>query len=107
MALSILAQRDRISLDNGMDLRLLSALEVLQARREAEELARVYATDEAIRDGIDFYSLSGFSLVICKPDRKIIYSDCQWSAIQENATLGSMVLEKVTLVASRRIETEV
>ena len=71
------------------------------------ELTRLYATDEAIRDGIDFYSLSGFSLVICKPDRKIIYSDCQWSSIQENATLGSMVLEKVTLVASRRIETEV
>ncbi len=36
---SILARRDRISLDNGMDLRLLSALEVLQARREAAELA--------------------------------------------------------------------
>ena len=39
MALSILAQRDRMTLENGMDLRLLSALEVLQARREAEELA--------------------------------------------------------------------
>ena len=71
------------------------------------ELTRLYATDEAIQDGIDFYSLSGFSLVICKPDRKIIYSDCQWSAIQESATLGSMGLEKVTLVASRRIETGV
>ena len=71
------------------------------------ELTRLYATDEAIRDGIDFYSLSGFSLVICKPDRKIIYADCQWSAIQEEATLGSMVLEQVTLVASRRIETGV
>ena len=71
------------------------------------ELTRLYATDEAIQDGLDFYNMSGFSLVICKPDRKIIYSDCQWSAIQENATLGSMVLEKVTLVAARRIETEV
>ena len=71
------------------------------------ELTRLYATDEAIRDGIDFYSLSGFSLVVCKPDRKIIYSNCQWSSIQESATLGSMVLEKVTLVASRRIETGV
>ena len=38
--LSILAGRDRIHLDNGMDLRLLSAFEVLQARREAAELAR-------------------------------------------------------------------
>lgn len=40
MAWSILAGRDRLSLENGMDLRLLSALEVLQVRREAEELAR-------------------------------------------------------------------
>ncbi|NBI67759.1 hypothetical protein D1646_13290 [Pseudoflavonifractor sp. 60] len=71
------------------------------------ELTRLYATDEAIRDGVDFYSLENFSLVICKPDRKIIYSDCQWSAIQESANIGSMVLEKVTLVASRRIETGV
>ena len=35
-----MARKDRVSLDNGMDLRLLSALEVLQARREAAELAR-------------------------------------------------------------------
>ena len=75
--------------------------------RHVVELTRLYATDEAIRDGIDFYSLSGFSLVVCKPDRKIIYSNCQWSSIQESAALGSMVLEKVTLVASRRIVTEV
>lgn len=71
------------------------------------ELSRFYATDEAIRDNIDFHSLSGFSLVICKPDKKIIYTDCQWSAIQESAEIGSMVMEKVTLVASRRIETGV
>ena len=68
------------------------------------ELSRLYATDQAVRDGIDFYAMEDFSLVICKPDRKIIYSGCQWSAIQESASIGSMVLEKVTLVASRRIE---
>lgn len=39
MGVSIIAQRDRIRLENGMELRLLSALEVLQARREAAELA--------------------------------------------------------------------
>ena len=70
------------------------------------ELSRLYATDEAIRDGIDFYALSGFSLVVCKPDRKIIYANCQWSEIKEVGELGRMVLEKVKLVASRRIETE-
>ena len=71
------------------------------------QLKRLYATDEAIRDGIDFYNMSGFSLVICKPDRKVIYSDCQWSGIQETGTLGDMVLEKVTIVAGKRLETEV
>ena len=71
------------------------------------ELSRLYATDEAIQDGIDFYGLEGFSLVICKPDRKIIYSNCQWSAISEEAGLGDMVMEKVKVVASKRIETEV
>ena len=70
------------------------------------ELTRLYATDEAIRDGIDFYAMSGFSLVVCKPDRKVIYSDCQWTSIKEAGELGSMVLEQVTLVATRRIETE-
>ena len=39
MGLSILAGRDRLALENGMELRLLSALEVLEARREAAELA--------------------------------------------------------------------
>ncbi|MBQ8852545.1 MAG: hypothetical protein IJZ66_08955 [Oscillibacter sp.] len=71
------------------------------------ELKRLYATDEAIRDGLDFYNLSGFTLVICKPDRKVIYSNCQWSNINESGTLGDMVVEKVTIVATKRIETEV
>ena len=68
------------------------------------ELTRLYATDDAISDGIDFFSLAGFSLVICKPDRKVIYSGCQWSDIQEEGKVGSMVAEKVTLVATSRIE---
>ena len=70
------------------------------------ELTRLYATDEAIRDGINFHDLEDFSLVICKPDRKIIYSGCQWSAIGEEGTLGDMVLEKVSVVAAKRLETE-
>lgn len=37
--MSMLAGRERLSLENGFELRLLSAWELLQARREAEELA--------------------------------------------------------------------
>ena len=70
------------------------------------ELKRLYATDEAIRDGIDFYSMSGFSLVICKPDRKVIYSGCEWSEIHEEGQLNAMVAERVTLLAAKRIEVQ-
>jgi hypothetical protein len=59
-----------------------------------------------VKDGIRFYELEDFSLVICKPDRKVIYSGCQWSSIHEDGKLGDMVAEKVTVVAARRIETK-
>ena len=74
------------------------------ASRYELELSRLYATDDAIRDGIDFASLDGFSLVICKPDRSVIYYDCQWQELSESAEVGGMVLEQVRLVAGRRTE---
>ena len=69
------------------------------------ELTRIYATDEALADGIDFYSLEDFSLVICKPDRKVIYSGCEWNGIPEDGELNATVAERVTLTAARRTET--
>ncbi len=68
-------------------------------------LSRLYATDAALRDGLDFYSLSDFSLVIVKPDRSVIYTGCQWSNLQEQAEVGGSVLEQVQLTATRRVET--
>ena len=76
-------------------------------RKYTLELTRLYATDDAVSDGINFYDLQDFSLVICKPDRKIIYSGCEWSNIQEEGQLNAMVAEKITVVASKRIETTV
>ena len=74
-------------------------------RKYTLELTRLYATDEAISDGIDFYGMKDFSLVICKPDRKVIYSGCEWSSIREDGELDAMVAEKITVTAARRIET--
>lgn len=68
------------------------------------ELTRIYATDAAIRDGLDFYGLSDFNLVIVKPDRSVIYTGCQWAQLQESAEVGGTVLERVTVTASRRVE---
>lgn len=69
------------------------------------ELSRLYATDEAISDGISFYELEDFSLVICKPSKRIIYSQCRWSSIEEAGKLGEPVAEHVTVVARKRMET--
>ncbi len=66
------------------------------------QLTRVYVIQPA--DPIDFYALSDFNLVIVKPDRKIIYSQCQWSDIGEVANLNEMVIQNVTIVAAKRIE---
>ena len=76
-------------------------------RTHVIELTRLYATDEAIRDGLNFHALEDFSLVICKPDRKIIYSGCSGAPSARQARWGAMVVEKITIVAARRIETAV
>ena len=50
-------------------------------------------------EGIDFYNLSGFNLVIVQPDCKIIYSGCEWADITQSAAVGETILEKVSVVA--------
>ncbi|MGM9528317.1 MAG: hypothetical protein ACI3UZ_08260 [Oscillospiraceae bacterium] len=68
------------------------------------ELTRLYATDEAVSDGINFHELNDFSLVIVKPDRRIVYTGCQWSRIEESGELSQMVAERITLISSHRTE---
>ncbi len=69
------------------------------------ELTRLYATDEAVSDGINFHQLENFSLVIVKPDRRIVFTGCQWSKIEESGQLSQMVAEKITVISSHRTET--
>lgn len=52
---------------------------------------------------VDFYSLSNFSLVIIKPDCQIVYSGCEWEYISEQGDVNSPCVEKITLVASKRL----
>ncbi|MCC8077552.1 MAG: hypothetical protein LUC21_01615 [Oscillospiraceae bacterium] len=71
------------------------------------ELTRLYATDSAISDGINFHELEDFSLVIVKPDRRIVYTGCNWSRIDENGAVGELVAEKISLIAAHRVEMDV
>ena len=100
---SYTAQTTKTSTDGGGLWRRASRWPPFRASTShVLELTRIYATDEAIRPtGSTFTSLEDFSLVICKPDRRMIYSGCQWSNIGESGTLGAMVVEKVTVVAAR------
>jgi hypothetical protein len=59
-----------------------------------------------VSDGINFHDLDNFSLVIVKPDRRIVYTGCQWSEIAENGELSEMVAEKISVAAKSRVETE-
>ena len=68
------------------------------------ELSRVYTCEENQNNKINFFDLHNFNLVIVKPDRKIIYSGCEWSGINESASVNSSVLENVTLIAAKRME---
>ena len=71
------------------------------------ELSRVYACDNRANSRINFYDLHNFNLVIVKPDKKIIYSGCEWSGINETASINGAVLEDVTLIAAKRMEVSI
>jgi len=68
------------------------------------ELSRLCLSGAAIQDGINFHDLTGFNIVIVKPGGRTIFSGCEWSSIDENASLGSTVLESVSIVATQRME---
>lgn len=72
--------------------------------RHRIELSRVCALSAATGDGVDMYTLSDFNLVIVKPDRRIVYSGCEWYDISESAGLSDTVAEKISIVASKRME---
>ena len=68
------------------------------------ELSRVMLMPQSAQDEIDFHSLLDFNVVIVKPDRRIVYTGCQWADINENVGVNDMLLESVTVIASKRVE---
>lgn len=57
--------------------------------------------DEA--EQTDFYHLSDFTLMIVKPDCRIVYSGCQWNEICETVNLNQPCIETVKLTALKRM----
>lgn len=61
----------------------------------------------ALNDTISFREKEGFSLVIVKPDRRIVYSDCRWESIEETAAPDDNIVEKASLISLSRTESAV
>lgn len=74
------------------------------SRKHVVDLSRIYLEDTAIKDGIDFYSLSDFdwNLVIIKGGKRTVYTSCIVSDIAEDGNLKDKVAEKITIVALDR-----
>lgn len=68
------------------------------------ELSKVYIQQACSLQNIDFYNLSNFNLVIVKPDKKVVYSGCEWTELNESGKLHDTILQGVSLIASHRME---
>lgn len=53
-------------------------------------------------DGVDFHPLENFTLVVVKPDCRIVYSGCEWMDISEGCERDGSITQRVTVAASRR-----
>ena len=65
------------------------------------ELKKVVPLREA--GSVDFYGLKNFTIVIVKPDCRIVYSGCEWSSIGETLGVGSPCIETIQAVAKKRM----
>lgn len=67
------------------------------------ELKRIYFIAPN-KNTVDFHSLRNFSIVIVKPDKRIIYSGCEWSEINESVNLNEPCIEAMIVTALERTE---
>lgn len=73
-------------------------------KKHTLDLSRVYLEDTAAKDRIDFYSLADnqFNVVVIKNGKRITYSDCIVTDINEDGSLNDKVVEKMTISALQR-----
>lgn len=65
-------------------------------------LNRVYLVSE--NSLINFYNLKNFNIVIVKPDKRILYTGCEWINIKEGVKLNETCIETIDVNALDRIE---
>lgn len=71
------------------------------------ELSKASICTDELSDNISFYDLYNFDIVIFMPDKKIVYSGCQWSEVTRNIEQGNTFLEKAVVNATERKESKI
>lgn len=69
--------------------------------RYVVELSRIIPSNSS---DANFFELDNFNVVVVKPDKKIIFSGCQWFDLVEQIGVHETMLETVSLIATKRIE---
>lgn len=72
--------------------------------RHTIKLSRVYICESVANDNINFYELTDFNLVIVKPDKKIVYSGCEWLSLSESIKINGKIFENAIIAATKRLE---
>lgn len=67
-------------------------------------ITKAYIHEAAAKDGINFYNISNFEFVIVKPDRRIVYSGCSITNVEEEGSLNDIIAENITIRATTRRE---
>lgn len=68
------------------------------------KITKAYINDAGLADGLDFYNLANFDFVIIKPDKKIVYSGCSITGIDEDGNLNDIIAEHINIRATSRAE---
>ncbi len=67
------------------------------------ELKRVYFVQQN-GEYVDFHSMSNFTIVIVKPNKRIMFTGCEWASISEGVNINEPCVETITVIATRRTE---
>lgn len=67
------------------------------------ELKRVYFVSSD-KEMLDFYNLDNFTVVIVKPNKRILYTGCQWTSITEGVAIDEPCIETIFVTSARRLE---
>jgi hypothetical protein len=68
------------------------------------KITKAYIHDSAVKDGINFYNINNFDFVIVKPDKRIVYTGCSITSIEEEGSLNDVIAENINIRATRRRE---